>query len=132
MIEAIPPQRVVDVWREAEPQLRRALERSNERTSHDLLCELVTGNAQLWRIYDAWAVTSIVNYPRKRVANLTLVAGKFEWSRMDAMFGVLLNWARAMHATEIRIVGRPGWKHYLPDWKQETVLTYAIDPPVDR
>lgn len=45
MIEAIKPEDVVKVWADAEPQIARALCLVGERTTHDVLVQLVTCNA---------------------------------------------------------------------------------------
>lgn len=126
MIEAIRPEKVVDVWHDAEPQLRRAVERTGERTTHDVLVQLVTGNAQLWRINDCWAVTEIANYPRKRVAFVSLCGGKFPADQVREMRAMLFQWAKHYHANEIRIVGRRGWLRYFPEFQEMTVLTCQL------
>ena len=126
MIEAIRPEDVVTVWHDAEPQLRRACERLGERTTHDVLVQLVTGNAQLWHVAECWFVTEIANYPRKRVAVLSLAGGKFPRHEVREMREMLYRWARHYQADEIRIVGRRGWLRYLPECHETTVLTCPL------
>jgi len=131
MIEAIRPEKVVEVWHEAEPQLKRACERFGERTTHDVLVQLVTGNAQLWKLDDCWAVTEIANYPRKRVAVLSLCAGTFPVHQVREMREMLHKWAGHYRADEIRIVGRRGWLRFLPEYHETTVLTLCLSKQAD-
>ena len=126
MIDAIRPERVVDVWPEAAPQLQRALDRTKERTLHDVLVQLVTGNAQLWRAYGGWCVTEIQPFPRKRVALVSLFGGTFDKAHVREMRDVLQQWARHYHCDEIRIVGRRGWLKFLPEFDHHTVLTCPL------
>lgn len=126
MIRAFRPEEVAGVWHDAEPQLRRACERMGERTTHDVLVQLVTGNAQLWRVGDCWFVTEIANYPRKRVAVLSLAGGRFPRHEVREMRAMLYQWAKHYHADEIRVVGRRGWLRYLPEFHETTVLTACL------
>lgn len=126
MIEPIPPERVADVWPQARIQLARACKRGRTRSIHDVLCQLVTGNAQLWRLDRAWCVTEIVNYPRARVANGTLFAGAFDPAELPEILSAFRAWATAQHATALRIVGRPGWRKFLPDFHCEVELTCSL------
>lgn len=134
MIEAIRPECVVDVWHEAAPQLQRALDRTKERTLHDVLVQLVTGNAQLWRVYEAWAVTEIQIFPRKRAALLSLMGGTFNQDHVREMRDMLYKWAKHYRCDEIRIVGRRGWLKFLPECHETTVLTCQLPtiPPTSR
>lgn len=125
-VEAIPQWMVERVWHDAEPQLRRACDRTGERTTRDVLAQLMDGNAQLWHCGDGWAVTQIDNYPLKRVCTLTLFGGKFDFQHAAEMRGVLERWARHYLADEIRIVGRRGWLKLLPDFHETTVLTLCL------
>ena len=126
MIEAIHPEQVVEVWQHAEPDISAALARSGEYTAHDMLVKLVTGNAQLWLVYGAWAITEIQVFPRKRVALLTALGGVFAKDHVREMRDVLYQWARHYQAEEIRIVGRRGWLRYLPECHETTVLTCSL------
>lgn len=132
MIEAIHPERVASVWGDAEPRLARACVVMGERTTHDVLCQLVTGNAQLWRVYDGWAVTEIIPYPRKRVACLSLFGGKFNRHAVREMRAVLYAWAKHYRADEIRVIGRRGWLKFLPEAHEHTVLTLCLSPPTPQ
>ena len=127
MIEPITPERVPFVWVEAAASLRRACERTGERTTHDVLLALVTGNAQLWRVHDdAWCVTEIVNYPRKKVANVTLVGGRNAKRWCRELADTCIQWAKHYQADEIRIVGRRGWLRWLPEAQETTVMTWQL------
>lgn len=129
MIQAIRPEKVVTVWQHAEPDIAAALAVTREQTPHDMLVKLVTGNAQLWRVYGGWAVTEIQNFPRKRVALLTAFGGVFDKDHVREMRDMLYQWARHYQADEIRIVGRRGWLKFLPECHETTVLTCPIQYP---
>lgn len=130
MIECIAPERVPLVWAEAGPQLERACQRFGERSAHDVLCALVTGNAQLWCAHGiAWAVTEVINYPRKRVANVSLVAGRGVRLWANDLREELTRWAKRYQCHEIRLVGRRGWHRLFPDSKQTTVLSQCLSEP---
>ena len=135
MIEAIAPDRVAFVWPEAEPLLRKACDRTGERTTHDVLVSLVSGHAQLWRVHNrAWAVSEIVNYPRKKVANLTLVAGSGAPQWAHELQDAIVQWAKHYQADEVRVVGRRGWLRWLPPHAEtSTVITLCLrhsSPPL--
>lgn len=126
MIEAIRPEGVADVWQAARSALAQSIAYTGERNEHDLLCQLVTGNAQLWQVYDGWAVTEIIPYPRRRVACLSLFGGKFNRHAVREMRAVLYAWAKHYHADEIRVIGRRGWLKFLPEANEYTVLTCSL------
>ena len=128
MIEAIPPERVAFVWREAEPALKAACDHAGERTTHDVLLALLSGHAQLWRVHNrAWAVSEIVNYPRKKVANLTLVAGSGAPQWAHELQDAIVQWAKHYQADEVRVVGRRGWLRWLPPHAEtSTVITLCL------
>lgn len=127
MIEAILPQDVPHVWLDAEPWLRPPCDAAGERTTHDVLIALLTGNAQLWRVHaEAWCVTEILNYPRKRVANVTLVGGNNAQNWCRELADTCMQWAKRYQADEIRIVGRRGWLRWFPQAKETTVLTLCL------
>lgn len=128
MIEAIKPECVADVWQSARTALALSIAFMGERNDHDLLCQLVTGNAQLWRVYDGWAVTEIIPYPRRRVACLSLFGGKFNRHAVREMRAVLYAWAKHYHADEIRVIGRRGWLKFLPEANEYTVLSICLQP----
>lgn len=127
MIESIPVQEVVKVWPEAEPQLARVMGILGERTTHDVLVQLVTGNATLWRVGGAWCVTEVVAYPRKRVALASHMGGELGDAHIahDAL-PVWKEWARAHGCTELRIAGRPGWKKVFPEFLPLMVLSCPV------
>ena len=133
MIEAIPPARVQSVWEQAQPILQRACEHSGERTTHDVLMALLSGHAQLWRVHDdAWCVTEIVNYPRKKVANVSIVGGRNAKRWCRELADTCIDWAKRYQADEIRIVGRRGWLRWLPEAQETTVMTCQLRSSAPR
>jgi hypothetical protein len=130
VIEAIRPEAVALVWSDAEPFLHDACEHSGERTTHDVLIQLVTGNAQLWRIHDkAWAVSEVINYPRKKVASITLAGGRDARSWAREFQEVVIKWAKHYQADEIRCIGRRGWLRWRPEQSHETTVIHLCLRP---
>ena len=71
---------------------------------------------QLWVVPGKAAlVTKIDESSNKKVCTVALGGGRHakEWCRHSADH--ITQWAESLGCTEIRIVGRRGWKHYLED-----------------
>lgn len=125
-LQAIHPNQVGDVWPEAEPALRADCARLGAYTMSDLLRMLVGGRAQLWRVYDAWAVTAVVPFMRKRIARLELLGGALPALHTSEMLAAFEMWARAYHADELCITKRPGLDHLPSDWCRATVWMHPV------
>ena len=112
----VPTAAIEKAWPDAKPFIERALAfGTGRREPDDVKQQLKDGDAALWFVYvvdsdeiHAAAVTEIIDYPRKRVLDLALMAGVglAEWL---ALLGKLEDWARGLGCHQIQIHGRAGW-----------------------
>lgn len=114
-IMPVPADLVPAIWPSVLPLIERGVEASRgDRLAPDYFDICASGAAQLWLIGKDGAVTAIciaemVQYPRRRVALVDLIAGDglSEWlPLLDATVGA---WGRARGASAIQTGGRPGW-----------------------
>jgi hypothetical protein len=95
-------------------QVQRALAMAgNTHSLGDILELLETGEMQSFVVNDSWAVTRLVQCPRKLVVEIFLVTGADE--DMPALEGRVREFARRMGATMIRALGREGWARRAPE-----------------
>lgn len=114
-IKGIPPQAVSDLWRFAEPYVKRALDHTYGEVSADDLKQMCgTSNAQLWMISKGNRImgagtTQIVIYPQMKVCRIITLAGaEFdEW--MDMTHMNLELWAETMGCTAMEAFCRRGF-----------------------
>lgn len=130
VLSAVPADRVASIWPQAEPELRRACNRSDGRYAvEDVLASLLTRDMQLWLSVDvgdsdrieAVCVTEIVRYPQERRCGLVFCAGHrpARWlHHLDEIGG----WARAQGCAALELQGRPGWERLLRGWEKTHVL----------
>lgn len=111
------------------PLLKKATDRAGGSYEPvDVLREICAGQVGIWFIEDehediiAVAVAGVRQFPRKRVVQISFVAGKrlAEWwglfvEEMDKL-------ARASNATAIFAYGRPGWIRF---WKSRGVAQHV-------
>ena len=132
MIEPVAAVDVPSVWEQAAAALRAPLRVLGERNAHDVLIDLVTGKSQLWHLTgdgaDAWAVTEIREYPRKRVARATFCAGRLARGSVEEMRNAFTRWGAALGASELRIRGRKGWGRFMPDAAVTMLFRFALAP----
>jgi hypothetical protein len=92
-IRGIPPEMCSDLWRFAEPYIRRALDHTyGELTSLDLKNLCASKDAQLWMVQKGDRIigagtTMIMNYPQMKVCRIiTLSGSEFkEWKNLACM-----------------------------------------------
>jgi hypothetical protein len=87
------------------------------------LCELLrVDDAQLWIVWDveekevlAVIVTTLCEYPIRRVARIELCAGRLvkQWI---GLIGKIEQWAREQGCAAVEVVGRRGWQRLLEDY----------------
>ncbi|KKW45762.1 MAG: hypothetical protein UY96_C0015G0015 [Parcubacteria group bacterium GW2011_GWB1_56_8] len=118
MIVPVQRDRALDVWRDAEPFVTKALEQAQgEFDSLDILRFVLSRDMQLWlsvnQVISGVAVTQIIHYPRIggccRVVLLSgdgaLGAGGWFDEMMDAIEG----WAKQNGLKRVEESGREGW-----------------------
>ena len=118
---------VLEVWDEVEPLVQKALEYSGGKYhSDDILNGIANQDMQLWVAYDdrikTIMVTEILNYPRKKVCGILIVAGE----RIDDLLWVdeiTTKWAQEQGCDAIEFYGRAGWERKLKNYyKVHTVM----------
>lgn len=85
-------------------------------TPDQVLSELLAGRMQLWVVPEKAAlVTKIDQMPSKKLCTVILGGGRDAkaWCRMSA--DIITAWAKEQGCTEIRIIARRGWSHYLSE-----------------
>lgn len=105
----VPRAEIPEAWETVRPLIARALEYNPRFTPEDIRERLIDGQAQLFVTPDTVCVTEIVNYPRAKVLNIFLVAGRMPVPYLAAVEA----WARSMGCAEIEETGRPGWEKAL-------------------
>lgn len=123
----VPRDRIDDAWPLVKDLLASGLRYSHGRINiEDLRALIDEGQVYLWvaikggQIICA-AALEFVQYPQKRACRLISVAGgtRNEWLHHRLSID---QWARDNDCDTIELVGRPGWRKVLPDWKYSVLL----------
>ncbi len=116
MIIGIPYTDIDQWWPLVEPFVVRGLEYADGKYApEDIRRGLDERTYQLWmaNILDSICVTTIVDYPRKRVCNVLLAAGNRLHRWVDEMDATISAWAKEKGCQSIETYGRPGWERVL-------------------
>lgn len=92
-------------------KVNRALEgMGNTHTFEDILALIESGAMQSFASDNTWAVTQILDFPRKRVMEIFLVVG--DMADAEKLHDEVLAYARGVGCQVVRCFGRDGWaKH---------------------
>lgn len=94
---------------EMQKKLQRALDEAKEfYTVQDILDEIRIGKLQSFAVGDSWAVTQVVDFPRRRMLEVFLVVGHLR--DIDALSHKVEEFAVESGATVIRCFGRDGFE----------------------
>jgi N-acyl-L-homoserine lactone synthetase len=77
----------------------------------DVVQMVVEGKAQAWVNNDSIAITEVVVYPRKKVLDGFIAAGKCK--EIVEMMPSAIEWGRSIGCTGFTIAGRKGWTRIL-------------------
>lgn len=122
LIRGIPHNLVADIWRFAEPFVKRALDHTFGELSHeDVRMMCLTRDMQLWmisredkRIVGA-GTTQIINYPQVTACRIVMLAGaEFDVWREEA-HAIIEAWAREKGCQCIEAYVRKGFIPKLKD-----------------
>jgi len=92
-------------------QVEKALDRmGNTHSLPDILALIEDGAMQSFAMGPTWAITQILDFPRKRVLEIFMVVGDFQ--DLEPLFQALEAYAKAHACDMIRAFGRPGWAKY--------------------
>lgn len=95
-------------------QLEETLERmGHTHTLADVLTMIEEGTMQSFTVGDTWAVTSVLDFPRKRVLEIFLVVGDMREALI--LHDMVLAYAKVHHCDILRTFARDGWGK----WAQE-------------
>jgi hypothetical protein len=118
----IPTDHVVTVWWMVEDFIERAVgESGGVVTTQDHFDKLVTGDKQLWVIWDGTCRAAVVTQIIKSVCFIWAVGGEGmkDWLHLlDDLEG----WARKQGCTGMQLWGRPGWMRALNEYGYERKL----------
>jgi len=89
-------------------KLRKALAVAGDTyTLDDILAEINEGRMQSFVEGESWAVTQIVDFPRKRYVEIVFAVGNL--NELKLIYPKLEAFAREIEADGLRAFGRPGW-----------------------
>lgn len=89
-------------------KLRKALAiAGNTYTLDDILHEISEGRMQSFAEGESWAVTQIVDFPRKRYVEIVFAVGHLD--ELKTIYPRIEQFAREIQADGLRAFGRPGW-----------------------
>lgn len=106
-------------------KLARALRMQGDLYGLEDILEMVdSGDLQSFADGDTWAITSITDYPRRRVMDLLIVVGDLQ--RALSLGDRIVDFARAQGCTLLRADGREGWTDYAVarGWRKVAVTFY--------
>lgn len=126
-VSIVPKQHIDDVWDSVRNQILPAVKVTNGRYMlYDVYMALKQGAYQLWICFDdeqkieSSVVTSIVDYPSKRVLSVLFVGGKDVARWKDDTMQILVRWAEDNKCAAIESYGRKAWGRIMN--------TYGIKP----
>lgn len=95
------------------PKMLKLLEKGlkmggDTHTLEDILDEIKSGHKQSFASGNTWAITQVLDFPRRRVLELFLVVG--HGKDLSVLEEQITEYARSIGADFIRTSGRPGWK----------------------
>lgn len=125
MLIGVPYDALASVWDDARPLIEKALaEGTGDYTLANIHAALADRSMQLWLwIKDerptAALVTTLVNYPTRRVALMLLAGGDglAEWKDDPT----IKNWAKANGCAALEVFGRKGWERVLMGFEPVSV-----------
>jgi hypothetical protein len=123
----VPPEHIHIVWPLIENLVSTACRWTRGRfLPDDIKLFLLDGKCQLWLSWrdgkpEAFCVTEVVCYPRKKICRLFLGAGRDRnhWLGFEPL---VTAWAKSNGCTGFELIGRPGWRRALRHWEMETIV----------
>lgn len=115
VIRGIPSKAVGELWKFAEPYVKRALDHTfGELSSEDIRQACVTEQMQLWMILHGTRIvgagtTQIVVYPQMKVCRILTLAGSDFQEWMDFAHMNIEIWAQSMGCTGMEAFVRKGF-----------------------
>ena len=134
----VPAHKVAALWPLLEEYVARGIREDPYMTPRDVLDQLMLGAGTLFVVLAdsghvaGCAVMELVDYPRRRVANVLLVAGERGFLRTGwpTLFERLVAWSGSQGANAFAAVGRPGWFKFaqrVPGGKVTRCSAYSLE-----
>jgi len=135
MVSLVPPGHVHECWPSVQEFMDKAAEYTFGRYHEDDIYDLVTQRPDynLWvafeegPVYYGAVVTSITEYPNKRVLAMQFCGGDEIDRWKDPMLALLRRWAKDTQCDAIEFTGRKGWvKLFANDGNQVQWVTCEL------
>jgi hypothetical protein len=106
-------------------RMTRALKAGGDtHTLEDLLDEIKAGKKQSFVKGNTWAITQVLDFPRKRVLELFMVVG--EAKDLPELQTEIVEYGKHIGADFVRTQGRLGWKKLAKELGWKPVMTLYI------
>lgn len=129
-VSLVPVDHVNDVWDSVKSFLSPAVKVTNGRYMlYDVYVAIQTSKMQLWIAFDderkilGCEVTSITDYPSRRILTSLFTGGREIRKWRDQMMDVLIRWAEDNECTGIEGYGKKGWIKMLEPYGVTSSLT---------
>ena len=134
-VSLVPENKIDDVWESVKGFLIPAIRVTSGRYMlYDVYVALKRAEMQLWIAFDdereiiGCEVTSITDYPSRRVLTSLFTGGRNIRLWKDPMMGVLVRWAEDNECTAIEGYGRKGWLKMLDAYGvKQTLILFEKD-----
>ena len=120
LIYCVPSRLVADLWPAIEQYVQRAMNHHPFMEAQDVYALLHDGSVQLFiatreQKVTGFAAVEVVNYPRRKVANVLAAGGEhgFLSVLVQEVLPELIHWAKEQGADTFALTGRPGWVRVL-------------------
>ncbi len=128
-VSLVPHGHIDDVWHSVKEFLIPAVKVTNGRYMlYDVYMRLKIAEMQLWIAFDddreiiGCEVTTITDYPSRRVLTSLFTGGRNFRLWKDPLMGVLVRWAEDNECTAIEGHGRKGWLKMLDSYGVKQAL----------
>lgn len=109
------------MWDVIRPLVKSALKYTPYSNAGDVKQRLFNHLAQLWQKndYESILITEVVIYPRAKVLNLWLMAGR---NPDNEDLKIIENWGKESSCTHMEFTGRKGWERKVRDFDKLTLF----------
>ena len=134
-VSLVPADHVDAVWDSVKGFLIPAVKVTNGRYMlYDVYAATKAGSMQLWIAFDdereilGCEVTTVTDYPSRRVLTSLFTGGRNIRQWKDDMMGVMVRWAEDNQCTAIEGYGRKGWLKMLDAYGvKQTLILFEKD-----
>lgn len=113
----VPSSGITEAWPKHVSRIEEALSYGNgEYELTDIFDAVRAGQMQMWATDKSVAVTTLVQYPRRRTCLIVLAGGDLDDLRENLPF--VEEWAVWHECDAVEVMGRKGWLRALPDYEQ--------------